>query len=111
MNRRTFIKTTAAGAAMAGWNFAAQPAATGLDDVRAEISKRHDEALKRLQVGFIRNRSQPRIVASPKDATLPSNCSRKPVFKQLNVSPPMGSPEFLRPWIRCAQNSRALLHV
>src|SRR6185436_17625068 len=49
MNRRTFLKTTAAGAAMAGWNFAAQPAATGLDDIRAEINKRHDEALKRLQ--------------------------------------------------------------
>jgi acetylornithine deacetylase/succinyl-diaminopimelate desuccinylase-like protein len=49
MNRRTFIKTTAAGAAMAGWNIAAQSTATGLDDIRAEINKRHDEALKRLQ--------------------------------------------------------------
>ena len=49
MNRRTFIKTTAASAAMAGWNIAAQSAAPGLDDIRAEISKRHDESLKRLQ--------------------------------------------------------------
>jgi acetylornithine deacetylase/succinyl-diaminopimelate desuccinylase-like protein len=49
MNRRTFIKTTAAGAAMAGWNLAAQSAPTGIDDIRAEIGKRHDEAVKRLQ--------------------------------------------------------------
>jgi acetylornithine deacetylase/succinyl-diaminopimelate desuccinylase-like protein len=49
MNRRTFLRTTAASAALAGWNLTTHSAETGLEDIRKEIAKRHGESLKRLQ--------------------------------------------------------------
>src|SRR3954469_24701403 len=49
MNRRTFLRTTAASAALAGWNLTTHSAETGLEDIRKEIAKRYGESLKRLQ--------------------------------------------------------------
>jgi acetylornithine deacetylase/succinyl-diaminopimelate desuccinylase-like protein len=49
MNRRTFLKNTAAGAAALAWTRRASSAQSDLDGVRAEIEKRHDEAVRRLQ--------------------------------------------------------------
>ena len=52
VDRRTFLHGAAAGAAalaVPGWSYARGGAAEDLGGVRAEIEKRHDEALKRLQ--------------------------------------------------------------
>jgi acetylornithine deacetylase/succinyl-diaminopimelate desuccinylase-like protein len=49
MNRRTFLKQTAVGAAAITIAHPAPAAQSGLEDIRAEISKRHDEAVRRLQ--------------------------------------------------------------
>ena len=52
MNRRSFIQGAAAGAATLAWPTriqAAQPAPVELRPVLAEVEKRHDEAVKRLQ--------------------------------------------------------------
>src|ERR1041385_6521290 len=50
MNRRTFLKTTAASAAALAWNQTNARAADGqLDGIKAEVEKRHDESVKRLQ--------------------------------------------------------------
>jgi acetylornithine deacetylase/succinyl-diaminopimelate desuccinylase-like protein len=49
MNRRTFLKQTAVGAAALTLTRRATAAESKLDDVRAEIAKRHDEAVRRLQ--------------------------------------------------------------
>src|SRR5436189_2069054 len=49
MNRRTFLKGAALGAAALTWNPRAWPAQTGLDAIRKEIAKRHDESVRRLQ--------------------------------------------------------------
>jgi acetylornithine deacetylase/succinyl-diaminopimelate desuccinylase-like protein len=49
MNRRTFLKNTAAGAAALHWTLQASSAPGELDGVRLEIGKRHDEAVRRLQ--------------------------------------------------------------
>ena len=47
MDRRTFLEGMVAGAAVLGWPLPARSAA--LDPVKAEIGKRHDEAVRRLQ--------------------------------------------------------------
>jgi acetylornithine deacetylase/succinyl-diaminopimelate desuccinylase-like protein len=47
MDRRTFLEGMVAGAAVLGWPLPARSAA--LDPVKAEIVKRHDEAVRRLQ--------------------------------------------------------------
>lgn len=49
MNRRTFLKQTAVGAAALTLTRRATAAESKLDDVRAEIEKRHDVAVRRLQ--------------------------------------------------------------
>src|ERR1041384_6208099 len=49
MNRRSFLKGAAAGAAMAAWTQRGWSASTGVDRIRAEIEKRHDESVQRLQ--------------------------------------------------------------
>src|SRR5882672_748402 len=49
MNRRTFIKTGAAAAAACVWPHRGPAAQQELDRVRAEIEKRHDESVRRLQ--------------------------------------------------------------
>jgi len=50
MNRRTFLKATAAGTAtLAGLSRVSSAATPDLDPVRKEIAKRHDEAVRRLQ--------------------------------------------------------------
>jgi acetylornithine deacetylase/succinyl-diaminopimelate desuccinylase-like protein len=47
MDRRTFLEGMVAGAAVLGWPLPAR--AAGLDPVKAEIVKRHDDAVRRLQ--------------------------------------------------------------
>src|ERR1041385_8600189 len=59
MNRRAFIKTTIGGAAALTWTHRAIGADTDLKPIRAQVEKRHDEALQRLQ-DWIR---QPSIAA------------------------------------------------
>src|SRR5438067_7071856 len=49
MNRRTFLKGAAAGAAILAGPSPAWSAQSELDGIRAQIGKRHDEAVKRLQ--------------------------------------------------------------
>ena len=49
MNRRTFLKNTAAGALALTCAQRASPAQNGLNRIRAEIQKRHDEAVHRLR--------------------------------------------------------------
>jgi acetylornithine deacetylase/succinyl-diaminopimelate desuccinylase-like protein len=49
MNRRTFIKGAAVGAAALTWNPRSWSAQSDFDSVQKEIAKRHDEAVKRLQ--------------------------------------------------------------
>jgi len=49
LNRRTFIKGTAAGAVAVSWSPRGWSAQADLDPVRTEIEKRHDEAVRRLQ--------------------------------------------------------------
>ena len=59
MNRRAFLKNTTVSAAALAWSQPAFSAPGELDGVRAEIEKRHDEAVRRLQA-WIR---QPSIAA------------------------------------------------
>src|SRR5881396_1505575 len=49
MNRRSFLKRTAAGAAAVTLTQRAWPAPDDRDRIRAEIEKRHDESVRRLQ--------------------------------------------------------------
>jgi len=49
MNRRNFLKGTLVGATALGFSQPVFSASSELDDVRAEIARRHEEALKRLQ--------------------------------------------------------------
>src|SRR6266487_583250 len=49
MNRRTFLKNAAVGAAALTWSHRASAAPGELEGVRTEIEKRHDEAVRRLQ--------------------------------------------------------------
>jgi len=49
MNRRTFIKGTAAGAVAVTWTRRAWSAGNDLNPIRKEVEKRHDEAVRRLQ--------------------------------------------------------------
>ena len=49
MNRRTFLKGAAAGAAAFTWTQRAWSAENDTSRIRTEIEKRHDEALRRLQ--------------------------------------------------------------
>jgi acetylornithine deacetylase/succinyl-diaminopimelate desuccinylase-like protein len=49
LDRRAFLKGAAAGAAVLGWPAFLSAAAGGLDDIYAQITKRHDESVKRLQ--------------------------------------------------------------
>src|SRR5437667_3159184 len=49
MNRRSFLKRTAAGAAAVTLTQRAWPAPDVRDRIRAEIEKRHDESVRRLQ--------------------------------------------------------------
>ncbi len=59
LDRRTFLKGAAAGAAALAWPAYLKGAPGGLDDVYAQITRRHDESVKRLQ-DWIR---QPSIAA------------------------------------------------
>jgi len=65
LNRRTFIKGTAAGAVALSCSPRGWSAKTDLDSVRTEIEKRHDEAVRRLQE-WIR---QPSIAAENRGVT------------------------------------------
>jgi acetylornithine deacetylase/succinyl-diaminopimelate desuccinylase-like protein len=49
MDRRNFLRGVAAGAATLAWPPPARPESSDLDRVRAQIEKRHDEAVRRLQ--------------------------------------------------------------
>src|SRR5574341_1989193 len=59
MNRRLFLKNAAVGAAALAWTRRGASAQSEREGVRAEIEKRHDEAVRRLQA-WIR---QPSIAA------------------------------------------------
>src|SRR5215468_2099361 len=49
MNRRTLLQGAAAGAALAAWPARIRAAASDWKPVLAEVDKRHDEAVRRLQ--------------------------------------------------------------
>jgi acetylornithine deacetylase/succinyl-diaminopimelate desuccinylase-like protein len=49
VDRRSFLKGAAAGAAVLGWPAYLKAAAGGLDDIYAQITKGHEESIKRLQ--------------------------------------------------------------
>src|SRR5207237_335783 len=49
VDRRTFLEGAAAGAAALAWPRWTPPASRGLDDIQAEIERRHQEAVARLQ--------------------------------------------------------------
>jgi acetylornithine deacetylase/succinyl-diaminopimelate desuccinylase-like protein len=65
LDRRTFLKGAAAGAAALAWPAYLKGAPGGLDDVYAQITRRHDESVKRLQ-DWIR---QPSIAAENRGVT------------------------------------------
>jgi acetylornithine deacetylase/succinyl-diaminopimelate desuccinylase-like protein len=93
MNRRTFLKQTAIGAAAAGWaapTLSAQ--GSDLDTIRAEIEKRHDESVRRLQE-WIR---QPSIAAENRGMSegceLAMRLLREAGFDQATRVPTEGQP-------------------
>ena len=49
MNRRSFLKSAAAGAAAITWTQRAWPASNDVDRIREEIERRHAESIQRLQ--------------------------------------------------------------
>src|SRR6202790_826533 len=93
-DRRTFLQTAAAGAAalaLPRWTAAAAPA-SDLDAIFAEIDKRYDESLKRLQT-WIR---QPSIAAENRGMNegceLTMQMLREAGFAQVNKIPTDGQP-------------------
>src|SRR5258708_20711714 len=92
-DRRTFLQTAAAGAAalaLPNWTHAA--AASDLDPVFAEIQKRHDESLKRLQTWI----HQPSIAAENRGMNegceLTMQMLREAGFSQVTKVPTEGQP-------------------
>ena len=93
-DRRTFLQTAAAGAAalaLPRWTLAAN-ASSDLDAIFAEIDKRHDESLKRLQT-WIR---QPSIAAENRGMNegceLTMQMLREAGFAQVGKVPTDGQP-------------------
>jgi len=93
-DRRTFLQTTVAGAAalaLPRWTRAAA-AASDLDPIFAEIEKRHDESLKRLQTWI----HQPSIAAENRGMTegceLTMQMLREAGFAQVTKIPTDGQP-------------------
>jgi acetylornithine deacetylase/succinyl-diaminopimelate desuccinylase-like protein len=93
-DRRTFLQTAAAGAAalaLPSWTHAAA-AASDLDPIFAEITKRHDESLKRLQTWI----HQPSIAAENRGMNegceLTMQMLREAGFAQVTKVPTDGQP-------------------
>src|ERR1700731_2667766 len=93
-DRRTFLQTAAAGAAalaLPSWTRAAA-ASSDLDAIFAEIAKRHDESLKRLQTWI----HQPSIAAENRGMNegceLTMQMLREAGFAQVNKIPTDGQP-------------------
>jgi acetylornithine deacetylase/succinyl-diaminopimelate desuccinylase-like protein len=92
MNRRTFLKQTAVGAAAITLTHRAAAAQSGLEDVRAEIAKRHDEAVRRLQEWI----HQPSIAAENRGMSegceLTLRLAREAGFDRATRAPTDGQP-------------------
>ncbi len=91
--RRTFLKGAAVGAAALGYTSSAWSGDNhGLDDIRAEIKKRHDEAVQRLQKWI----HQPSIAAENRGVTegceLTMQLLREAGFQQVKRVPTDGQP-------------------
>src|SRR5947208_3599524 len=95
MNRRTFLKGAAAGAAILAGPSPAWSAQSELDGIRAEIGKRHDEAVRRLQE-WIR---QPSIAAENRGVSegcdLTIRLLREAGFERATRAPTDGQPGIL----------------
>ena len=96
LDRRTFLRTSSmaavAGATAVSWPHALRAAAGDLDAIAAEITKRHDESVKRLQT-WIR---QPSIAAENRGMSegceLTMNMLREAGFGQVTKVPTDGQP-------------------
>ena len=92
MNRRTFLKRAAAGAAAVTWTQHAWSAPNDLDRIRAEIEKRHDESVRRLQEWI----HQPSIAAENRGVSegcdLAIRLLREAGFNQATRLPTDGQP-------------------
>src|SRR5260370_18307152 len=73
-DRRTFLQTTAATAAALALPRWTRAAASDLDPIFAEIDKRHDESLRRLQTWIHQPPSPLKIAASTKAAASHCKC-------------------------------------
>ena len=91
-NRRTFLRGTVAGGAALAWPRWVRGAADDLEAVRAQIEKRHDEAVRRLQEWI----QQPSIAAENKGVTegcdLTMRLLRDAGFSQVSKVPTDGQP-------------------
>src|SRR5712692_6277447 len=91
-DRRAFLQGAVAGAATLAWPRWARAEASDLDAIRAEIDKRHDEALQRLQA-WIR---QPSIAAENRGVNegceLTMRMLREAGFDQVTKVPTDGQP-------------------
>src|SRR5712692_3265267 len=91
-DRRTFLQTTAATAAALALPRWTRAAASDLDPIFAEIDKRHDESLKRLQTWI----HQPSIAAENRGMNegceLTMQCCAKPASRKSPKFPPTASP-------------------
>src|SRR5438876_6892304 len=92
MNRRTFLKRAAAGAAAVACVQGAWPAPEERDRIRADIEKRHDEAVRRLQQWI----HQPSIAAENRGVSegceLTMELLREAGFQHVNRVPTEGQP-------------------
>src|SRR5436853_7649556 len=92
MNRRTFLRNAAVGAAVLTWTHRASSAPGDLDGVRAEIEKRHDDAVRRLQE-WIR---QPSIAAENREMDKGCDLTRRLLrdagFEHVTKVPTDGQP-------------------
>ena len=92
MNRRTFLKRAAAGAAAVTWTQRAWSAPIELDRIRAEIEKHHDDSVRRLQEWI----HQPSIAAENRGVSegcdLAIRLLREAGFNQATRLPTDGQP-------------------
>jgi acetylornithine deacetylase/succinyl-diaminopimelate desuccinylase-like protein len=108
LNRRDFIKTTAAGAAALGFSTRALSAQGPLDSIRKQIEKQHDESVRRLQRWI----AQPSIAAENRGVSegceLTMQLLREAGFQKATRVPTDGQPGILATLDAGAQNTAGL---
>jgi acetylornithine deacetylase/succinyl-diaminopimelate desuccinylase-like protein len=92
MNRRTFLKNATVGTAALAWARPAAAAQTNLGDIRAEIEKRHDEALRRLQSWIHQQAIAAENRGGKEGAELMVQLAREAGFDRATIIPTDGQP-------------------